>query len=180
MYHLVPLSATWWQWVCHLVPLSATQCHFATVSVPLGATQCHLKWHWTWSGTKWHQVVQSKSTRIARSLDLPGLSKGAKDHGWILEAQQQKRNPKPVGGETWDDSWCKISDSVARVGVHALGIIIIYCYLCCHGPVQEPLPGDAWNGSLLTCGKVFSKLNQRELRNWETIRSPRLGRLDTM
>jgi len=23
------------------------------------------------------------------------------------------------------------------VGVHALGIIIIYCYLCCHGPVQE-------------------------------------------
>ena len=35
-----------------------------------------------------------------QSEDLPGLGKGAQDHGWILEAQQQKRNPKPVRGET--------------------------------------------------------------------------------
>jgi hypothetical protein len=35
-----------------------------------------------------------------QSEDLPGLGKGAQDHGRILEAQQQKRNPKPVRGET--------------------------------------------------------------------------------
>ena len=60
------------------------------------------------------------------------------------------------------------TDLVARVGVHALGIIIIYCYLCCHGPVQEPLPGDAWNRSLSTCWRAHSELNQweRELRKY--------------
>lgn len=26
---------------------------------------------------------------------------------------------------------------LVRIGVHALGILVIYCYLLCHGPVQE-------------------------------------------
>ena len=58
-----------------------------------------------------------------------------------------------------------LTDLMARVGVHALGVIIIYSYLCCHGPVQELLP---WmHRSLLTWRAHHSELNQRELRNDE-------------